>query len=86
MPIQNFSIEYKINCKIDGRKSRLLDGPTSEDGGFNLTIYQRSEGKKITALIVAGIVRDDGMLALEILRNNNTLMISSVLERLITKR
>jgi len=82
MTIRNFYIE----CNIDGRKNVLASGPRAEDGGFNLTIYQRSEGEQITALIVAGVVNADGMLALEILRNNNTFMISSVLERLVTKR
>ena len=82
MPIQNFHIE----CVIDGRKSRLVGGPEAPDGGFSLTIHQRSEGKKITALKVTGIVRTDGQLALDILMQDNSLPIAFNHERILTKR
>jgi len=82
MPIRNFY----INCEIDGRKSRLTGGPRAKDGGFNLTIYQRSEGEKIIALEVDGVVRADGKLRLEIMKNDDILMVSSIEDRLTTKR
>ncbi len=82
MTIRNFY----INCEIDGWKSKLADGPKAKDGGFNLIIYQRSKGKKIIALEVVGVVRADGKLRLEILKNDDILMVSSIEDRLTTKR
>ena len=82
MPIQNFYID----CEIDGRESKLTGGPKAKDGGFSLTIYQRSEGKKITALKVAGNVRINGTLALNLWKRDNMLLIRSNVEILITHR
>lgn len=82
MQLKNFY----INCEIDGRKSKLAGGPKAEDGGFNLTIYQRSEGKKIKSLSVIGTVQATGRLRLEILKNDNILMVSSIEEILTTER
>ena len=62
MPIQNFRIE----CEIDGYRNKLTGEPKAKDGGFNLTIYQRSNGKSIRALDVVGYVRADGKLGLEL--------------------
>jgi len=82
MPIKNFYID----CEIDGRKSRLTGGPRAKDGGFNLTIYQRSDGEKIKALSVMGTVRANGDLALDILMGNNFVPITYNHERIVTKR
>ena len=45
---------FWIECKIDGRKTKLTGGPRSKDGGFNLTIYQRSDGESIKVLKIIG--------------------------------
>ena len=82
MKLKNFYID----CEIDGWKSGLTGGPRAKDGGFSLTIYQRSNGKKIIALEVVGVVRTDGKLQLEILKNDNTFMVSSIEEILTTNR
>lgn len=82
MPIRNFYID----CKIDGRKSRLTGGPRAKDGGFELTIYQRSEGEKMVVLRVEGTVRDDEMLALNTYTHDQALPITYNRKRLLTTR
>ena len=52
MAARNFWIE----CDIDGRKTRLEGGPRRKDGGFELTIWQRSEGGRMKAFAVQGFV------------------------------
>lgn len=82
MPIQNFYIA----CEIDGRKSKLAAGPKAKDGGFDLVIYQRSEGEKTKALSVTGNVRLNGDLALDILMHDESLPIAFNHKRIVTKR
>ena len=62
MAVRNFWIE----AAIDGRKTRLRGGPVSKDGGFSLTIYQRSNGGIVRALVIEGMVasRPAGLLRL----------------------
>lgn len=79
MPIQNFCIE----CEIEGSTSSLHT--QSKKGGFSLTIYQRCDGRNIIAVKVVGVAKDE-KLQLDILRSNNTRMLSSLRERLITNR
>ena len=62
MPLQNFYIE----CRIDGHKHEFTGEPKTKDGGFNLVIYQRSNGKHIRALDVVGYVKANGKLGLEL--------------------
>ena len=82
MPIRNFYID----CEIDGWKSKLAGGPAAKDGGFNLIIYQRSGGKKIKALEVTGIARDNGILALDILTCSGFIPITYHQNKRVTKR
>jgi hypothetical protein len=62
MAVRNFWIE----AQIDGRKTDLSEGPQGKDGGFALTVYQRSNGGIVTACELWGHVKADGTLALEI--------------------
>ena len=82
MPIRNFY----INCEIDGYVSRLAGGPRAKDGGLNLTIHQRSNGKKIKALSLRGYAYTNGQLVLEIDMHENALPMSSTKERISTNR
>jgi len=79
MPIRNFYID----CEIDGRESRLTGGPRAKDGGFNLTIYQRSDGKKIKVLDVVGIAYKD-MLHLDLKTHERFFPVQICEEVLIT--
>ena len=58
--VRNFWIELTI----DGKKTRIATGPRGEDGGFELTIFQRNGGTIIKAHCVIGVVSDDGRLEL----------------------
>jgi len=82
MTLRNFYIE----CEIDGRKRRLTDGPRAKDGGFSLTIYQRSNGKKIEALNIRGYVPDEGKLVLELKRHERFRIVSLDRELIIANR
>lgn len=82
MPIRNFY----IICEIDGYKTKLKGGPRAKDGGFNLTIYQRSGSEKIMALSVRGLAYADGKLVLEIDMHDSTFPVSLNKERLLTKQ
>lgn len=62
MAIRNFWIE----ADIDGRATNLAGGPRAKDGGFNLVIYQRSEGAIIKAATISGFAHEDGTLRLHI--------------------
>lgn len=82
MQIRNFYIE----CEIDDRKSKLTGGPRDKDGGFNLTILQRSDGKKTVALKVSGIVRENGDLVLDAWIQSGAIPITHNLKRILTQR
>ena len=59
--VRNFWIE----ADIDGQKSGIAGGPQRKDGGFDLTIKQRSDGQIVEALEVLGRVID-GELVLKV--------------------
>ena len=82
MPIRNFYID----CKIDGHKTDLTGGPKAKDGGFNLTIYQRSEGEKIKVLSVTGNVLTNDVLELKILAHKSVLPVTINQDRILTER
>jgi hypothetical protein len=48
--VRNFWIE----CEVDGRRTKVALGPQAKDGGFSLTVYQRSDGEVTKALQVQG--------------------------------
>lgn len=56
--VRNFWIE----ATVDGSEKKIGSGPRSKDGGFVLTVYQRSEGGVSTALRVQGNVSAGGEL------------------------
>ena len=60
--VRNFWIEVYV----DGSKKKIGTGPRRADGGFDLTIYQRSAGDIITALDIIGRVTTDGQITLSI--------------------
>lgn len=49
MALRNFWIE----ASIDGRRTELAGGPMSKTGGMGVTIYQREDGAKTTAVCVS---------------------------------
>lgn len=51
---------FWIKANIDGRNTALEGGPPAKDGGFDLTITQRSARGIDTALRVVGLVHADG--------------------------
>lgn len=58
--VRNFWLELSV----DGKRTDIATGPVSKDGGFFLTIKQRSSGAIVRAMDVRGFL-DDGMLVLE---------------------
>lgn len=48
MALRNFWVE----AKIDGRETELEGGPRAKDGGMSVTILQRHNGSKMTAVKV----------------------------------
>ena len=82
MSIRNFYIE----CEIDGRKSKLTGGPRAKDGGFNLIVYQRSDGKKIVAVKIKGTTRDNDTLVLDTWTQAGFIPITFNQDRLLTER
>jgi len=58
--VRNFWLELSV----DGSKSNVETGPRSKDGGFSLTILQRSEGGIVRALEVSGYATEDGRVLL----------------------
>lgn len=51
---------------VDGRKCPISGGPRSRDGGVNLTVYQRNNGRAAVALTIEGTASRDGTLRLAI--------------------
>ena len=49
MALRNFWIE----ASSDGRRTDLEGGPRSKNGGLGVTIYQRNNGAKETAVCVS---------------------------------
>jgi len=58
--VRNFWLELNV----DSRRS-IATGPKTSDGGFNLIIYMRDNGKPKKVASVTGLVLDDGRLALD---------------------
>lgn len=55
---------FWLQAYIDGRTSDVATGPKNKDGGFTLTIYQRSKGDIVKALTVTGVADSYGTLVL----------------------
>jgi hypothetical protein len=53
-----------IEATIDGRKTKLAGGPQAKNGGFTLTVQQRSKGKSVEVMGVRGVIEPDGTLHL----------------------
>ena len=60
MTVHNFQIE----AHVDGRNTPLTGGPNSKDGGFDLVVYIRDEGRVLRALSVTGTADSDGNLTI----------------------
>lgn len=52
--VRNFWLELTV----DGKKTDIATGPVSKDGGFFLTVKQRSESGIIRAMTVQGFCQD----------------------------
>lgn len=59
-----------ISAAIDGRKTEMSGGPQDKDGGFSMTIFQRSEGQGIMVAKISGFATDDGKLSLTVRVND----------------
>ena len=57
MAVRNFRIE----CEIDGRKTKLSGGPQGKEGGFKLTVYIRDKGKSVHGCALVGRVNQDSL-------------------------
>lgn len=60
MAVRNWWIELEI----DGRTTRLEGGPRSKNGGFRLTIHQRTDGISERAFSAYGNAFENGTLSL----------------------
>jgi len=58
--VRNFWIELDVN----GRSIPIETGPARTDGGFDLRISMRSEGKPETVMSIRGIAHQSGSLQL----------------------
>ena len=58
-----------IKTRVDGAGG-VGAGPKSEAGGFTTTIFQRDEGKSVTAVIISGYADTHGNLALTVRIND----------------
>lgn len=38
---------FWVDCKIDGRKTDLCGGPRSKDGGMEIEVRQRDDGRSV---------------------------------------
>ena len=65
MRVRNFYLD----AEIDGRSTRLTGGPQSKDGGFYLSVKQRSNNAVTTPLVVEGEADENGELLLRIWYN-----------------
>ena len=55
---------FWVKLKIDGRERVLEGGPTSKDGGFELTVYVNDGGESVRAVRVVGSADDAGNLTI----------------------
>ena len=62
-----------LNADIDGRENPLTGGPRSKDGGFELSIKQRSNNLVTTPLVVEGEA-EDGILTLRVYYNGEMIV------------
>ena len=60
--VRNFWIEIEV----DGHTSKVAVGPAAADGGFNMTIRQRSNNMVTTTAMLHGRAMQNGQLILEI--------------------
>lgn len=77
MAVRNFWVE----ANIDGRKTKLAGGPRSKNGGFSLTVFQRSQGSITRALIIDGFANEDGELNLSVRNGKDSQKLRVVTER-----
>lgn len=57
---------FWLKGTVDGRRSSIRGGPRTRDGGFLLTLYQRSGGEVSAALSLHGLALSDGTLVVEV--------------------
>lgn len=69
--VRNFWIELEV----DGKKSRIATGPVRKDGGFRMTIKQRSSGRIIRAVDLCGRIDSNGLLRLGIVGPDSSMQV-----------
>jgi hypothetical protein len=57
---------FWVTLSVDGKASQVATGPSRADGGFSLTVLMRDSGGAVKAMDVAGLVRRDGKLELQV--------------------
>lgn len=72
--VRNFWIELDV----DGSKKSIGTGPRNKDGGFNLTIKQRSMGGIITSAEIIGRVTTSGEIVLSVRTKGDQLTTTTV--------
>jgi len=77
MVVRNFWIEGEI----DGHKMGISGGPRSKDGGFSLSVHQRSQGDIDRRVIDIYGIAKDGKLYLEVYNHQGNKIFEYVTER-----
>lgn len=58
---------FWVKLDVDGKETSVATGPRSKDGGFNLRVYQRTNGGITEALTLAGRADENGELTLYVM-------------------
>ena len=64
--LHNGSAKLWISADIDGRKTKFEGGPQRKDGGFDLTVFVRSNGGIDRAVNILGRADENGNLTIRI--------------------
>lgn len=62
MAVRNFWIVIDV----DGRKEKIMCGPRNKEGGFDLTVYHRVDGRSEEAVEILGRADMNGELTLRV--------------------
>jgi len=65
--VRNFWVEVEV----DGYKNPIKFGPREKDGGFEMVIKQRKEGKVAIGAYIRGFVTESGQIVLSIESGQN---------------
>ena len=72
---------FWLDSDIDGRQTSLSGGPRASDGGMNVTVRQRENGKSVVACKVKCYKRNDGLLVTSVRDKNDNVITEVVTER-----